>query len=88
MAIVGAGAVAGAARPVAGTADPLASQPLSLIHISAMSAFLPGKLAAWMAAHPTVQIETEERTSADIVSCILAGVAQAGVCLLYTSRCV
>lgn len=26
-----------------------------------------------------VQIETEERTSADIVSCILAGVAQAGV---------
>ncbi|SBJ30858.1 regulatory protein%2C LysR [Klebsiella pneumoniae] len=46
---------------------------------SAMSAFLPGKLAAWMAAHPAVQIETEERTSADIVSCILAGVAQAGV---------
>jgi DNA-binding transcriptional LysR family regulator len=44
-----------------------------------MSAFLPGKLAAWMAAHPAVQIETEERTSADIVSCILAGVAQAGV---------
>lgn len=37
---------------------------------SAMSAFLPGKLAAWMAAHPAVQIETEERTSADIVSCI------------------
>ncbi|HBY5671171.1 TPA: LysR family transcriptional regulator, partial [Klebsiella pneumoniae] len=34
---------------------------------SAMSAFLPGKLAAWMAAHPAVQIETEERTSADIV---------------------
>ena len=26
-----------------------------------------------------MQIETEERTSADIVSCILAGVAQAGV---------
>lgn len=32
-----------------------------------------------MAAHPAVQIETEERTSADIVSCITAGVAQAGV---------
>lgn len=46
---------------------------------SAMSAFLPGKLAARMAAHPAVQIETEERTSADIVSCIPAGVAQAGV---------
>ncbi|WP_408156118.1 LysR family transcriptional regulator [Klebsiella pneumoniae] len=44
---------------------------------SAMSAFLPGKLAAWMAAHPAVQIETEERTSADIVSCILAGVPPA-----------
>ncbi|VTO23578.1 LysR family transcriptional regulator [Klebsiella variicola] len=28
---------------------------------SAMSAFLPGKLAAWMAAHPAVQIDTEER---------------------------
>lgn len=38
-----------------------------------------GKLAARMAAHPAVQIETEERTSADIVSCITAGVAQAGV---------
>lgn len=36
-----------------------------------------GKLAAWMAAHPAVQIETEERTSADIVSCILAGVPPA-----------
>ncbi|MCH9289830.1 LysR substrate-binding domain-containing protein [Klebsiella quasipneumoniae] len=46
---------------------------------SAMSAFLPGKLAAWMAAHPGIQIDTEERTSADIVSSILAGVAQAGV---------
>lgn len=46
---------------------------------SAMSAFLPGKLAARMAAHPAVQIDTEERTSADIVSSILAGVAQAGV---------
>ncbi len=32
-----------------------------------------------MAAHPAVQIDTEERTSADIVSSILAGVAQAGV---------
>lgn len=30
-----------------------------------------------MAAHPAVQIETEERTSADIVSCILAGVPPA-----------
>ena len=46
---------------------------------SAMSAFLPGKLAAWMAAHPGIQIDTEERTSADIVSSILAGLAQAGV---------
>ncbi len=46
---------------------------------SAMSAFLPGKLAAWMAAHPAVQIDTEERTSADIVSSILAGLAQAGM---------
>lgn len=42
---------------------------------SAMSAFLPGKLAAWMAAHPGIQIDTEERTSADIVSSILAGLA-------------
>ncbi len=42
-----------------------------------MSAFLPGKLAARMAAHPAVQIETEERTSADIVSCITAGVPPA-----------
>ena len=46
---------------------------------SALSAFLPGKLAAWMAAHPGIQIDTEERTSADIVSSILAGLAQAGV---------
>ncbi|EIV2050102.1 LysR family transcriptional regulator [Klebsiella pneumoniae] len=63
-------------------ARPLLAQQQRLrlfANTSAMSAFLPGKLAAWMAAHPAVQIETEERTSADIVSCILAGVAQAGV---------
>ena len=41
--------------------------------------FLPGNFAAWMAAHPGIQIDTEERTSADIVSSILAGLAQAGV---------
>ena len=56
---------------------------------SAMSAFLPGKLAAWMAAHPAVQIETEERTSADIVSCILAGVARPEWCPMRSTpgRC-
>ncbi len=32
--------------------------------------FCRGSSPPWMAAHPAVQIETEERTSADIVSCI------------------
>ena len=46
---------------------------------SALSAFSAGQLAAWMAcASWRIQIDTEERTSADIVS-ILAGLAQAGV---------
>ena len=76
IAIVDTGSITGGA---ANAHLALASASERLRKTSAMSAFLPGKLAAWMAAHPAVQIETEERTSADIVSCILAGVAQAGV---------
>ncbi|EAT2182995.1 LysR family transcriptional regulator [Salmonella enterica] len=46
---------------------------------SALTAFLPGKLASWMAAHPGIHIETEERTSTDIISSIQSGVADAGI---------
>ncbi|HFZ8994350.1 TPA: LysR family transcriptional regulator [Citrobacter freundii] len=46
---------------------------------SALTAFLPGKLAAWMATHPGIHLETEERTSSDIISSIQSGVADAGI---------
>lgn len=46
---------------------------------SAMAEFLPGRLAKWLSEHPSVTIELEERTSADIVNCIRNGIAEAGI---------
>ncbi len=46
---------------------------------SAMAEFLPGRLAKWLAEHPDVAIELEERTSADIVNSISNGIAEAGL---------
>ena len=46
---------------------------------SAMAEFLPARLAKWLAEHPDVTIELEERTSADIVNSIRNGIAEAGL---------
>lgn len=46
---------------------------------SALTTFLPGKLAAWLASHPGIHIETEERASTDIVSSLLSGEADVGI---------
>ncbi|PRD14388.1 LysR family transcriptional regulator [Pantoea coffeiphila] len=46
---------------------------------SAMAEFLPARLAKWLSAHPGVTIELEERSSADIITSISSGVAEAGL---------
>lgn len=46
---------------------------------AAVSEFLPGRLAPWMAAHPQVDITLKERESADIARSVRAGFAEIGV---------
>ncbi|POP43658.1 LysR family transcriptional regulator [Superficieibacter electus] len=46
---------------------------------SALTAFLPARLAPWLASHPDVHIELEERTSEDIIALLLAGSGNAGI---------
>ncbi|WP_312984710.1 LysR family transcriptional regulator [Atlantibacter sp.] len=57
-----------------------AQQTLRLFaNTSAVSEFLPSRLARWLAAHPTLHVELEERTSSDIVNCLVNGVGEAGI---------
>lgn len=46
---------------------------------AALAEFLPRRLAPWLAAHPRLNVELKERTSAEIVRTITAGLAQAGI---------
>ncbi|MCP3100535.1 LysR family transcriptional regulator [Myxococcus sp. K15C18031901] len=46
---------------------------------AALTEFLPSKLAPWLAKHPRLNVELKERTSAEIVRTISAGLAEAGV---------
>ncbi|WP_297202509.1 LysR substrate-binding domain-containing protein [uncultured Pluralibacter sp.] len=46
---------------------------------SAASWLLPTRMAPWLAAHPDIPVDIEERTSADIVGLIAAGRAEAGL---------
>ncbi len=46
---------------------------------AALTEFLPSRLAPWLAQRPDLQIELKERTSADIVRTVAAGLAQAGI---------
>lgn len=46
---------------------------------AALTEFLPSRLAPWLARCPNLHIELKERTSADIVRTVAAGLAQAGV---------
>lgn len=46
---------------------------------SALTEFLPPRLAVWLAGRPRVHLELKERTSAEIVRTIAAGLAEAGI---------
>ena len=46
---------------------------------SALTEFLPHKLAPWLAERPRLHVELKERTSAEIVRTIAAGLAEAGI---------
>jgi DNA-binding transcriptional LysR family regulator len=50
-----------------------------LSNTAAISEHLPGSLAAFLAAHPTLDIELEERESPDIVEAIAGGQADIGI---------
>lgn len=50
-----------------------------LSNTSAISEHLPASLAAFLAAHPTIDIELEERESPDIVEAIAGGQADIGI---------
>jgi DNA-binding transcriptional LysR family regulator len=50
-----------------------------LANTSAISQFLPGDIAGFLAHHPTVKIDLEERTSAEIHARVLAGAADLGI---------
>ena len=50
-----------------------------LANTSSISQFLPGDLAGFLAHHPTVKIDLEERNSAEIEARILSGEADLGV---------
>jgi DNA-binding transcriptional LysR family regulator len=50
-----------------------------LSNTAAMSEHLPGVLASFLSANPTVNIEIEERESADIVAAVASGSADIGI---------
>jgi DNA-binding transcriptional LysR family regulator len=46
---------------------------------AALTEFLPSRLASWLAGRPHLRLELKERTSAEIVRTISAGLADAGI---------
>ncbi|UQY33464.1 LysR family transcriptional regulator [Pseudomonas fulva] len=46
---------------------------------AALTLFLPGRLAPWLAERPRLRIELKERTSVDIVRNVACGLAEAGI---------
>ena len=46
---------------------------------AAITEFLPGRLAPWMAAHPQIDIDLKERQSAEIARSVAEGFAEIGV---------
>lgn len=46
---------------------------------AALTEFLPRRLASWLADKPRLHVELKERTSADIVRTVAAGLAEAGI---------
>jgi len=57
----------------------LKGQVRLLCNTSAMTEFLPDALAAFLAAHPQLSIDLEERLSRDIVQAVADGVADIGI---------
>ena len=50
-----------------------------LCNTSALAEFLPEALSAFMAAHPQIDVDLEERSSAEIVRAILGGAGDVGI---------
>lgn len=50
-----------------------------LANTSAITEFLPEKLASWMAMHPQVDLDIKERQSTEIARAVSAGLAEIGV---------
>lgn len=50
-----------------------------LANTAAMTEFLPGPLAAWMAAHPQADLDLSERQSPEIARAVASGLADLGV---------
>jgi len=50
-----------------------------LSNTAALTEFLPEALAVWLAAHPTIDIDLEERLSEEIVPAVAEGLADAGI---------
>lgn len=50
-----------------------------LCNTSALTEFLPESLSSYMAGHPQVDVEVEERTSVEIVAAIAGGTADLGI---------
>lgn len=46
---------------------------------AALTTFLPGRLAPWLAGRPRLHVELKERTSSEIARTIAAGLAEAGI---------
>lgn len=46
---------------------------------AALAEFLPSRLAPWLAERPRLHVELKERTSAEIVRAVAAGLAEAGI---------
>src|SRR5690606_41460562 len=46
---------------------------------AALTGFLPGRLAPWLAQRPRLQVDLKERTSVEIVRAVHGGQAEAGI---------
>ncbi|WP_052283349.1 LysR family transcriptional regulator [Kluyvera genomosp. 1] len=46
---------------------------------AANAEYLPRRLSSWLAEHPDIAIELEERTSVDIVNILVSGIGEAGI---------
>src|SRR5271163_452028 len=60
-------------------ADGLRGQVRLMSNTNALTEFLPEPLSAFLAAHPQVNIDLEERPSAEIVAAVADGTADIGI---------